>query len=417
RLRQQRSVGCQRHPDGGGLDRWRGDLDGHPDADGEYRGHHQPHHAGQHRRGGRGRQYRARHHRFQQLRDRHEAADGDDRGGRQRAAGRRDLAGYDHLLGGGEERRHQRSDASHRHTSYAVFGRRRGDLDGHPDADGEYRGHHQPHHAGHRRLHSLPTRRSSDLHRFQQLRDRHEAADGDDRGGRQRAAGRRDLAGYDHLLGGGEERRHQRSDASHRHTSYAVFGRRRGDLDGHPDADGEYRGHHQPHHAGHRRLHSLPTRRSSDLHRFQQLRDRHEAADGDDRGGRQRAAGRRDLAGYDHLLGGGERLRQQRSVGCQRHPDGRSLDRWRGNLDGHPDADGEYRGHHQPHHAGQHRRGGRGRQDPARLPCTPLFRSRHEAADGDDRGGRQRAAGRRDLAGYDHLLGGGERLRQQRSVG
>src|SRR5947199_9329523 len=80
---------------------------------------------------------------------------------------------------------------------------------------------------------------------------------------------------------------------------------------------------------------------------------------GYDRGGRQRAAGRRDLAGYDHLLGGGERLRQQRSVGCQRHPDGGGLDRWRGDLDGHPDADGEYRGYRsEQRRVGKERGGG-----------------------------------------------------------
>ena len=54
---------------------------------------------------------------------------------------------------------------------------------------------------------------------------------------------------------------------------------------------------------------------------LQQLRDRHAASDGDHRGGRRGAEGRRNLAGDHHLQRGGERAHQRRPDDCQRHAD------------------------------------------------------------------------------------------------
>ena len=100
------------------------------------------------------------------------------------------------------------------------------------------------------------------------------------------------------------------------------LGGRRHHLDGDLHADGQHHRHHQRHHAGQHRRDDAAGNAGHRHHQLQQLRDRHAAADGDHRGGRHRAAGRRDLAGDLHLQRGGDRLHQRRPDDRQRHADG-----------------------------------------------------------------------------------------------
>ena len=159
-------------------------------------------------------------------------------------------------------------------------------------------------------------------HRFQQLRDRHAASDGHHRGGGRRAAGGRDLAGDDHLQRGGERADQRRSDDRQRHADGGVVG------DGGVTWTATFTPSVDITEATN--LITLDNTGVTDLagntgagdHRFEQLRDRHGASDGYHRRGGQRAEGRRDLAGDDHLQRGGERADQCRSDDRQRHVDG-----------------------------------------------------------------------------------------------